>query len=203
MEAMNKLESEALLQEIKTILGWEINFHQLLIRLLNNKFVAWTAAIKKMLEDGTSSAKILKANIGRLVHLSLTIPLIHHFISQLHDLHTRAKKRQNAKINGKYRKDLEMMLNFLKIANGGISLNSIAFRKPTHVYCLDSCPHGLGEYSHKGWAWRWYLPKNLLFQASNNLLEHLAAIVSLWVDILARQQDFVFSMTNSMTAEGW
>jgi hypothetical protein len=99
-----------------------------------------------------------------------------------------------------------MMLGFLKIANNRISLNPITFRKPTHVYHSDSCPHGLGGYSHKSWAWRWYLPKNLFFQASNNLLEHLAAIVSPWVDILAgrlHQQDCVLLMTNSTTAEGW
>jgi hypothetical protein len=89
-----------------------------------------------------------------------------------------------------------MMLGFLKIANNGISMNSIAFRKPTHVYCLDLCPHGLGGCSHEGWAWRWYLPKNLLLRASNNLLKHLT-------DIILRCQDCVLSITDSTTAEGW
>ena len=99
-----------------------------------------------------------------------------------------------------------MMLDFLKIANSGISLNSIAFRLLTHIYHSDSCPHCLGGYSHEGWAWRWYLPKNLLFRASNNLLEHLTAVISLWVYILAgclNQQDCVLLMTDSTTAEGW
>jgi hypothetical protein len=48
--------------------------------------------------------------------------------------------------------------------------------------------------------------KNLKFRASNNLLEHLAAIISPWVDILAgrlNSQDCVLSMTDSTTAEGW
>jgi len=92
------------------------------------------------------------------------------------------------------------------MANYGISMNSIAFRKPTHVYRSDSCPHGLGGYSHEGWAWRWYLPENLLFRASNNLLEHLASFISPWVDILAgrlNREDCVLSMTDSTTAEGW
>ena len=99
-----------------------------------------------------------------------------------------------------------MFLGFLTIANNGISLNSIAFRRPTHIYRSDSCPAGLGGYSNRGWAWRWYLLKNLLFRASNNLLEHLAAIISQWVDILAgrlKNQDCVLLRTNSMTAEGW
>jgi len=99
-----------------------------------------------------------------------------------------------------------MFLGFLKIANDGISLNSIAFRRPTHINRSDSCPAGLGGYSDIGWAWRWYLPKNLLFRASNNLFKHLAAIISPWVDILAgrlNSQYCVLSMTDSTTAEGW
>ena len=206
MKAMKKLEAEALLQEIKMILGWEINFHWLLLKLPENKFIAWTAAIVKMLEEGTSTAKNLETNIGRLVHLSMAIPFIHHFMSRLRNLHSTAVKRRSVKINGEYRKDLEMMLSFLKMANDGISMNSIAFRKPTHVYHSDSCPHGLGGYSHEGWAWQWYLPENLLFRASNNLLEYLAAIVSPWVDIIAgrlNREDCILSMTDSTTAEGW
>ena len=206
MEAMKKLEAEALLQEIKTILGWEIDFRRLLIKLPDNKFVAWAAAIEQMLSDGMVTAKVLETNIGRLVHLGLAIPLIHHFMSRLRDLHSRSKKRRSVKINKECREDLDMMLGFLKIAHEGISLNSIAFRKPTHIYRSDSCPNGLGGYSHEGWAWRWYLPKNLRFRASNNLLEHLAAVISPWVDILAgrlNNQDCVLSMTDSTTAEGW
>jgi hypothetical protein len=65
----------------------------------------------------------------------------------------------------------------------------------------------LGGYSNEGWAWRWHLPKDLHFHASNNLLKHLAANISPWVlDILAgclKNQDCVLSMTDSTTAEGW
>jgi hypothetical protein len=61
----------------------------------------------------------------------------------------------------------------------------IAFRKPTHTYRLYSCPTGLGRYNDQGFVWRFYLPENLKFQASNNLLEQMAAIISLWIDILA------------------
>jgi hypothetical protein len=99
-------------------------------------------------------------------------------MSRLRDLHTTSKGRCSVKINNECLKDLEMFLGFLKIANDGISLNSIAFRRPTHIYRSDLCPAGLGGYSNEGWAWRWYLPKDLLFRASNNLLKHLSAIIS-------------------------
>ncbi len=115
----------------------------------------------------------------------MAIPSVHHFMSRLRDRHSTAKRRRSVKINGEHFEDLKLMLKFLKMANKGINLNSIAFRHPTHVYQLDSCPAGLGGYNHKGFAWRWYLPENLKFRATNNLLEHLAAIISPWIDILA------------------
>jgi len=158
------------------------------------------------MKDEVSTAKDIEANIGCLVLLGLAIPFVHHFMSQLKDLHTTAKRRRFIKINHECLKDLEMFLRFLKFANDGISLNSIAFRRPTHIYRSDSCPAGFGGYSDRGWAWRWYLPKHLLFHASNNLLEHLAAIISPWVDIIAghlKNQDCVLSMPDSTTAEGW
>ncbi len=85
-------------------------------------------------------------------------------------------------------------------------MNNIAFRRPTHVYRSNSCPAGLGGYSHEGFAWRWYLPKDLEFGAMNNLLEHLAAIIPPWINILAgrlQSDDCVLLMTDSTTAEGW
>ncbi len=152
MEARDKLAVEALLEEQKTILGWYIDFRRLIIKFPENKFIAWSEAIKKMLKDGTTMAKVLEMNIGRLVHLGLAIPFVHHFMSRLRDLHVNAKRRCRVKINGEHQKDLVLMLDFLKIARKGFSLNSIAFRRPTHIYRLDSCPAGLGGYSNEGWA---------------------------------------------------
>jgi hypothetical protein len=117
-----------------------IDFRRLLIILPENKNKAWTMAIKTMLSEGTTTAKELETNIGRLVHLGMAIPFVHHFMSRLCNLHKTAKQRRVVKINGEYAKDLELMLEFLKTAHKGISLNSIAFRRPTHVYHSDSCP---------------------------------------------------------------
>jgi hypothetical protein len=57
MEARNKLHSEALLKEQKTILGWFIHFWRLRDQLPDNKFKAWTASIKKMIKEEFSTAK--------------------------------------------------------------------------------------------------------------------------------------------------
>ena len=77
------------------------------------------------------------------------------------------------------------MINIIKNAHNGISLNIIVYRCPTHVYCSDSCPAGLGGYrSDSGFAWWYYLLSHLQFRETNNLLEHLAAIITPWIDII-------------------
>jgi hypothetical protein len=133
MEARNKLASQAPLKERKTILGWLINFRQLLIILPENKYRAWTIAIKTMLSEGTMTAKELETNICRLVHLGMAVPFVHQFMSHLCNLHKTAKQQRAVKINRKYANDLELMLDFLKTAHKGISVNSIAFHCLTRL----------------------------------------------------------------------
>jgi hypothetical protein len=62
----------------------------------------------------------------------------------------------------------------IELANQGINMNLIAYLLPDRVYRSDSCPYGLGGYNDLGIAWRWYIPNNLLFRATNNFLEHIA-----------------------------
>jgi hypothetical protein len=94
------------------------------------------------------------------------------------------------------------MLRSLNIAKQGINMNLVAFNCPTHVYWLDSCPFGLGGYLDEGFAWRFKIPEDLRFRASNNLLKYIASIISPWVDMLAgrlSRGDCALSMTNSST----
>ena len=64
-------------------------------------------------------------------------------------------------------------------------MNLITFCKPTYVYWLNFCPFGLGGYSDKGLAWRFEIPTDFQFCASNNLIEYIAPIITPWVDMLA------------------
>jgi hypothetical protein len=83
--------------------------------------------------------------------------------------------------------DLHLMKEcFLVRARDGVNMNQIAYRHPTHIYQSDSCPAGLGGYSHEGFAWHSYLDNDVKFRALNNLLEHLASIISPWINILTR-----------------
>jgi hypothetical protein len=144
-------------------------------------------------------------NIGCWVHLGQVIPFIHHFL-RLHFLLWHSEKKRKVAINEHCKANLEFLQTALKKCWDGIDLNLIAYHGPTHAYRSDSCPASLGRYSNKGFAWRYYLNPHLKFRASNNLLKHIAAIITPWVDIIAgrlSRGNCALSMTNSTTLEGW
>jgi hypothetical protein len=206
IEARPKLIAEAGLTKIKTFLGWLIDFRRMTIALPDNKFHAYSIAIEEMLKRGCTSKGEQETNIGQWVHFGQIIPTFHHFLSRLRFLKKRAENKRQISINEQCKEDLHFFLFMLGKCNQGINLNLIAFQRPTHVYRSDSCPAGLGGYSHERFAWHFYLPDNLQFRASNNLHEHLAAIITLWTNIIAGQLtkgDCALSMTNSTTSEGW
>ena len=171
MDVRDKLIAEAGLTEIKMILGWEFDFRHLKISLPENKFIAWMTDVNQLLATGTTTAKELKSTIGRLGHLPLVVLGIYNFLSRLHELQRLTTHRRSIRISNICRNDLLLMLRFFNIAKKGIDTNLIAFRKLTHVYWSDSGPFGLGDYSDEGFAWRFEIPEELRFGASNNLLE--------------------------------
>jgi hypothetical protein len=140
-------------------------------------------------------------------HVSWVLPGINHFLSGLRCLHRRAKnRRRSVSIPDRTQADCQMFLKFLEKANKGISLNLCSYGLPTIVCRSDSCPHGLGGYNHLGFTWRFYLPEELLYRASNNILEHITRVITVWIDILARRtkpEDCILSMTDSSTSAGW
>ena len=98
------------------------------------------------------------------------------------------------------------MQSILDKMKKGIDMNLLAFWSPDQIYNSDSCPAGLGSYSDQGFAWGFAIPDDLLFRASNNLLEFLAAVITPWIDIIhghLTAGDCALSMTDSTTAEGW
>jgi hypothetical protein len=64
MDARDKLISEAGPTKMKIILGWDFDFRRLLISLIKNKFIAWTTNIRKLLVEGSTTAKELESTIG-------------------------------------------------------------------------------------------------------------------------------------------
>ena len=49
MEAEAKLAAEASPEEVKLILGWLMNFRELIVSLPDNKYIAWSADIGNIL----------------------------------------------------------------------------------------------------------------------------------------------------------
>ncbi len=62
--SLKKLLAKAMPAECQIILGWIIDTHQLLIALPRNKFVAWTNAIKTLLNTDKFTHKELETLIG-------------------------------------------------------------------------------------------------------------------------------------------
>eukprot|EP00957_Ditylum_brightwellii_P094372 7185959-Ditylum_brightwellii.AAC.1 len=52
------------------------------------------------------------------------------------------------------------------------------------VYISDSCPARLSRYDHNNRAQYFYLLPDLQFQGSNNVLDHLALIITPWINIM-------------------
>jgi hypothetical protein len=121
-------------------------------------------------------------------------------------LHRGTKSRRKIKAPKKCKDNIELLLRFLKKARDDIDMNSVAYLLFKRVYRSDSCPHGLKSYSDQGYLWRWYVLKELLYHATNNLLKHLVVIIIVWIDILTcrlKPGEGALSLTDSSTANGW
>ena len=108
-------------------------------------------------------------------------------MSRLRELLRKSANRRRVNLNTNVIKDMKLMLFFLEEAHIGVDMNLLVYRKPAKVYRSDSCPAGLGRYSSNGFGWIFYIPLWLNFRASNNLLEHLAAVITPWIDIIAKR----------------
>ena len=102
--------------------------------------------------------------------------------------------------------DLHIFVKFIQQAQIGTSINNLVFRRPSHFCWDDSCPLGLDGYSASGLTWQFYIPPSLQSQYTNNVLEFLAQIVTIWFDIIAGfmpQFAYCLGCSNSSSTVGW
>jgi len=184
--SIKKLQAEGCLEEIKTVLGWVINTRSLLIALPDHKFHVWTRDIDDMLVAGKSSYKLLETLLGRLNRVACTSTPMRHFMGRLYKALYQAKAHLGwTKFWQTELEDLSSHKRFLLHANRGVSLNIIAFRKPTLIFRSDACKFGLGGYNiASGNAWRWKIPTDLCGRTSINSLEFIVCVISIWIDII-------------------
>ena len=116
MVSKRKLEAEAALAKLQTIIGWYWDLHCLIILLPTNIFFALTKIIEDTIAIGYINAKEFESIIGRLNHLALVFSLVIHFLSCHQELLLKATKssRQQAKVTPKCSDDLHLMVFFIK-----------------------------------------------------------------------------------------
>jgi hypothetical protein len=83
-----------------------------LVSLQENKFLAWKKEVEKLIETKSSSAKELESLVGRMTHLSVIVPSVHHFLNRIRDLQSRAKTRRTIKIDPRCLDDLRRCYSF-------------------------------------------------------------------------------------------
>jgi hypothetical protein len=210
--SIKKLHAEGQLCETKTVLGWDINTRSLLISLPTHKAQQWINEKNSIIESGKTNHKVLEAMLGRLNHVACIFPPMRHFMGRLYKALYRAKARKGwTVLTPTELQDLGINLEFIQLAQSGVSLSNITYRRPTHIFRSDACEFGMGGYNPiSGKAWRWELPLNLRFRASINslefiALEFIACVITIWIDILSSdisEEDCIWSQTDSSSAAG-
>ena len=153
------------------------------------------------------SVKELASILGRLENVAQVLTTLGHFLSNIRHIQIiAAQRKHNVKLNVRTRKDLELAKTFIGKANQGISMNLLTFRRPDIVYICDDAEYGLGGFASHGRAWTYIIPQNLRNRAHINVLEYLAQIIAIWIDILegkTKQEDCVLAMGDNTSAMGW
>jgi hypothetical protein len=187
LASFTKLLAEGCLEEIKTILGWNLDTRRLLLSLPTDKYEEWSADIPQMIMSKSSNGEKLRNTIGRLNHVAFIIPAARHFLGRIRhfEAHSYPTTEDIRRIPRPSIDDFLLWLDFLEQAHRGISLNILTIREPTTLYRADACKHGIGGFNvFHGRAWRFEISPDLQNRATLNVLEFLASIVGPWIDLL-------------------
>ena len=123
--------------------------------------------------------------LGRLENVAQVLVILGHSLSNIRHIQMIAEeKNHNIRLNSRSRLDLELAKEFLTKVNGGVSMNLLTFRQPTNIHICDASEHGLGGFVNHGRAWSYVIPMDVRGRAHINILEYMAQVVAIWVDIL-------------------
>ena len=205
--AEDKNDAEGAPEEVKIVLGWEINSRELKIKLPKHKFIAWNNQLQSFFTRRTAGAKDLQSILGRLETVATIIPMMGHFLNNIRHTEIRASASgKNQLLNKRTVEDFKLAAHFLIRARDGVNMNLITFRKPTLIYINDACEHGIGGFATHGRAWTWIIPPHLRGRAHINLLEFMAQLVSIWIDVIEKKiqpLDCLLGMGDNTASMGW
>ena len=215
MLAIAKALAEGTPSEELTILGWIVDTRRLLVKLPQNKFIAWSQSIRDLLSRRGQRVDFstLETLVGRLQHVANVLRISCHFLNHLRAAMLRAKKYGGTRLHKEANLDLELWLTFLESAASGIDMNLIVSRQPDRIIRTDACKsdykEGLGGFSYTtGRAWRWEVPPELRGRKTLNYLEYLASVVGILLDLYECGDDIrtstcFLAVGDSTTGLGW
>ena len=200
-----KLRGEGTPAEHKTILGWEVDTRSFRVRLPEQKAETWIREIRELRKLERIPTKQLESTIGRLNHAGHIVPSGRYFLNRLRHLLQKEKEYGPQLTNQAQLKDLELWEELLQqVSKKGVDINNITFTSPTHTTYSDACEHGIGRFCTNGIAWRYELPNDMIGQHSIDLLEFLAAAVTILIVMLdTNAPTKILAFTDSSSALGW
>jgi hypothetical protein len=216
--SLSKLAEEGTLSETAIVLGWLINTRKLTISLPADKFNSWRIDINTIISQRKATIEDLECLIGRLNHAASVLSLARYFLNRLRrtltpsdgNLPNLFSKQHKKWLSKSTLADLQLFHDIiLPKIHKGININLLTYRRPTHILFSDACPKGLGGYSaNTGKAWRWPIPSEFIESVlnKNNLLEFLAAIITIWLQLLdstTQPLPCLLALTDNSSAVGW
>ena len=204
VSSIKKLTAEGCLEVTKTILGWVINTHELSIKLEDSKASRWKAQIESMLGAGLVGEKQLESLLEKLTHAGYIVPLSRYFLNRLRWRLKCCKKFGSQRLSPAEVRDLKLWLIMLShMSNKGVQIDHITLSVPEVICYSDACEFGMGGLLESGVGWRLQLPPNLVGKFSLNVLEFIAAVITIHLAIGGRSNTRILAITDSTSALGW
>ena len=205
--AIDKMKAEGAAEERKICLGWMLDTRRLLVSLPDHKTIGWKSQIDSLLKQKSASEKDLASILGRLENVAQVSTVLGHFLSNIRHMEIlAAKKKHNVRLSARAKDDLNLAKTFIDKANRGISMNLLTFRAPDIVYICDAAEYGLDGFASHGRAWTYVIPPHLRNRAHINILEYLAQIIAIWIDVIegvTKKEDCILAMGDNTSAMGW
>ena len=203
---MKKWLAEGTQEETKIVLGWMLNTRTFTLALPKLKVLSYTNQAKEILRLNIIHHKNPESIVGRLERTSYAVPNTKFFLNRIRGLLRNTKEYGCVRLPANIREDLTLHLKFIEKETLGMSINNLIFCSPSHFCWADSCPFRLGGYTVEGRVWRFYTLPSLRSENTNNVLEFMAQIITIWVDILENrmpQLSCIIACSNNASAVGW
>ena len=203
--SIRKLRGEGTPDERKIVLGWLVDTRKFRVYLPRPKALDWLQQIDEITKAGKTNTKTLESMIGKLNHIGYIMPQGRYFLNRLRHLLKKTKKYGQQTLDTSSKNDFLLWQTFINtVSSKGIDINNITFSEPTSVCFSDACEHGMGGYNENGLAWRFEIPQEHIGKFSINLLEFIAAVITIELTLNhGKNNQKILAFTDSSSALGW